>query len=119
MSIIPEELLYQEAINKEALFCFYTNIYIDKTVKEGAAACYGSLNNIKNLINKKEIKHNVINIYLHMVTELLLGATNTTTAATQNGLDIGDYTGIVALAATSITFFLTYHHGSQSEQTRI
>jgi hypothetical protein len=39
-----------------------------------------------------------------MVTELLLGATNTTTAATQNGLDIGDYTGIVALAATSITF---------------
>ena len=88
LSIIPEELLYQEAINKEALFCFYTNIYIDKTVKEGAAACYGSLNNIKNLINKKEIKHNVINIYLHMVTELLLGATNTTTAATQNGLDI-------------------------------
>jgi hypothetical protein len=33
--------------------------------------------------------------------------------------DIGDYTGIVALAATAITFALTYRHGTQSEQTRI
>lgn len=38
---------------------------------------------------------------------------------TQNGLDIGDFTGIVALVATAITFALTYRHGSQSEQTRI
>jgi len=36
-----------------------------------------------------------------------------------NGLDIGDFTGIVALVDTAITFALTYRHGSQSEQTRI
>ena len=57
-----------------------------------------------------------------MVTEILLAAvanTTASTAATQNGLDIGDYTGIVALVATAITFALTYRHGCQSEQTRI
>jgi hypothetical protein len=57
-----------------------------------------------------------------MVTEILLAAVANTTAsntATQNGLDIGDFTGIVALVATAITFALTYRHGSQSEQTRI
>ena len=56
-----------------------------------------------------------------MLTEIvLLVVTNTTaTAATQNGFDIGDYTGIGALIATAITFFLTYRHGTQSEQTRI
>jgi hypothetical protein len=55
-----------------------------------------------------------------MVTEMLLAAVDNTTAstaATQNGLDIGDYyTGIVAFVATAITFALTYRHGSQSEQ---
>jgi hypothetical protein len=42
-----------------------------------------------------------------MTTEILLAAVANTTAstATQNGLDIGDITGIVALAATAITFF--------------
>jgi hypothetical protein len=52
---------------------------------------------------------------------LLAAVANTiaSTAATQNDLDIGDYTGIVALVATAITFALTYRHGSQSEQTRI
>jgi hypothetical protein len=57
-----------------------------------------------------------------MVTEILSAAianTTTSTAATQNGLDIGDITGIVALVATAITFALTYRHGTQSEQTRI
>jgi hypothetical protein len=57
-----------------------------------------------------------------MVTEMLLSTvanTTASTATTQNGLDIGDYTGIGALAATAITFFLTYRHGTQSEQTRI
>jgi hypothetical protein len=56
-----------------------------------------------------------------MVTEIvLLVVTNTTaTAATQNDFDIGDYTGIGALIATAITFFLTYSHGTRSEQTRI
>jgi hypothetical protein len=58
-----------------------------------------------------------------MVTEMLLAAavanTIASTAATQNDLDIKDYIGIVALAATAITFFLTYRHGTQSEQTRI
>jgi hypothetical protein len=34
-------------------------------------------------------------------------------------LDIGDFTGIVALVATAITFALTYRYGSQSEQTRL
>jgi hypothetical protein len=34
-------------------------------------------------------------------------------------IDIGDYTGIVVLVATAITFALTYRHGTQSEQTRI
>ena len=60
LSIIQKKLLYEEAINKEALFCYYIKIYIyiyiyihTQTVKEGAAACYGSLNNIKNLIKKK------------------------------------------------------------------
>jgi hypothetical protein len=52
---------------------------------------------------------------------LLAAVANTTasTAATQNGLDIGDFTGIVALVATAITFYLTYRHGTQSEQTRV
>jgi hypothetical protein len=57
-----------------------------------------------------------------MVTAILLAAvanTTASTAATQNGLDIGDYIGIVALVATAITFALTYNHGTQSEQTRI
>jgi hypothetical protein len=57
-----------------------------------------------------------------MVTEILLATVANTTASTsasQNGLDIGDYTGIVALVATAITFALTYRHGTQSEQTRI
>jgi hypothetical protein len=57
-----------------------------------------------------------------MVTEMILAAvanTTASTAATQNGLDIGDYTGIGALIATAITFFLTYRHGTDSEQTRI
>jgi hypothetical protein len=38
-----------------------------------------------------------------MVTKILLAITNTaaSTTATQNGLDIGDYTGIVALVATA------------------
>ncbi|MCD6037863.1 MAG: hypothetical protein K0S67_1751 [Nitrososphaeraceae archaeon] len=54
-----------------------------------------------------------------MVTEMLLAAVANTTASTQNDLDIGDYTGIVALIATAITFALTYRHGTQSEQTRI
>lgn len=57
-----------------------------------------------------------------MVTEMLLSTvanTTASTATTQNGLDIGDFTGIVALVATAITFALTYRHGSQSEQTRI
>jgi hypothetical protein len=42
-----------------------------------------------------------------MVTEMILAAvanTTSSTAATQNGLDIGDFTGIVALVATAITF---------------
>jgi hypothetical protein len=42
-----------------------------------------------------------------MVTEILSAAianTTTSTAATQNGLDIGDITGIVALVATAIIF---------------
>ena len=58
-----------------------------------------------------------------MMTEILLAAAvaNTTapTVATQNGLDIGDYTRIVALIATAATFSLTYLHGSRSELTRI
>jgi hypothetical protein len=55
-----------------------------------------------------------------MVTEILLAVANTTaTTSTQNNFDIGDYTGIVALGATAITFYLTYRHGTQSEQTRI
>jgi hypothetical protein len=63
-----------------------------------------------------------------MVIEILLllllaaALANTTTASTtttQNDFDLGDYTGIVALGATAITFFLTYRHGTQSEQTRI
>jgi hypothetical protein len=53
-----------------------------------------------------------------MVIEILLVLANTT-AATQNDFDIGDITGISALAATAITFALTYRHGTQSEQTRI
>jgi hypothetical protein len=53
-----------------------------------------------------------------MVTEIILLAT-ANTATTQNGLDIGDYTGIGALVATTITFYLTYSHGTQSEQTHI
>jgi hypothetical protein len=47
-----------------------------------------------------------------MVTEILA-------IAFKNELDIGDITGIGALIATAITFFLTYRHGTQSEQTRI
>jgi hypothetical protein len=57
-----------------------------------------------------------------MVTEMLLSAvanTTASTAATQNGLDIGNFTGIAALVATAMTFALTYRHGSQSEQTRL
>jgi hypothetical protein len=57
-----------------------------------------------------------------MVTEMILAAvanTTASTAATQNGLDIGDYTGIGALIATAITFFLTYRHDTDSEQTHI
>jgi hypothetical protein len=55
-----------------------------------------------------------------MVTEMLLSTvanTTASTAATQNGLDIRDYTGIGALVATAITLYLTYRHGIQSEQT--
>jgi hypothetical protein len=58
-----------------------------------------------------------------MMTQILLAAavanTTASTVATQNGLDIGDYTRIVALIATAATFALTYLHGSRSEQTRI
>jgi hypothetical protein len=52
-----------------------------------------------------------------MMTQILLAAAvaNTTapTVATQNGLDIGDYTRIGALIATAATFSLTYLHGSR------
>ena len=58
-----------------------------------------------------------------MMTQILLAAAvaNTTapTVATQNGLDIGDYTRIVAVIATAATFALTYLHGSRSELIRI
>jgi hypothetical protein len=53
-----------------------------------------------------------------MVTEIVLAAVADTTTpnTTQNGLDIGEYTGIVALVATAITFFLTYRHGTSQSR---
>lgn len=55
-----------------------------------------------------------------MVTEIFLAVVNTTSSnAAQNNFDIGDFTGIGVLVATAITFYLTYRHGTQSEQTRI
>jgi hypothetical protein len=63
----------------------------------------------------------VLIIINHLVHYLIViySSSSTASAATQKDFDIGEYTGIVALVATAITFFLTYRHGSQSEQTRI
>jgi hypothetical protein len=62
----------------------------------------------------------IINHLVHYLIVIYSSSSSTaSSAATQKDFDIGEYIGIVALVATAITFFLTYRHGSQSEQTRI
>jgi hypothetical protein len=63
----------------------------------------------------------IINHLVHYLIVIYSSSSSTASsaAATQKDFDIGEYTGIVALVATAITFFLKYRHGSQSEQTRI
>ncbi|MDQ4056930.1 MAG: hypothetical protein M3156_05880 [Thermoproteota archaeon] len=61
----------------------------------------------------------IINHLVHYLIVIYSSSSTASSAATQKDFDIGEYTGIVALVATAITFFLTYRHGSQSEQTRI
>lgn len=51
-----------------------------------------------------------------MVTEILQAVAN---AVIQIGLDIGDLIAIGALIATTVTFVVTHHHSTHSEQTRI